>query len=275
MTNFELIDDYLTGKLSEADKAAFEQQLAADPTLKAEVDLQRQIVEGVRQARVAELKAMLNQVPVGGSASFTSWVGGMAAVAVVGVVTVWYLRGDVQTQLQDEIPEQVELVAPAPEVPDHAVPANPDSEEPKKEQAKVEPKAKVTEKPKAKEENPVVQPKLDVVDPSGELNSDSRSDEEGVATVGTQTDSKTLEVKIISDGRYDNHYQLDQGVLILYGDFEKTLYEIIEIQGDEPLAFLYHQNRYYKLSGNSNAIQKLIAITDPQLISKLRELRKK
>ncbi|MBL7852985.1 MAG: hypothetical protein JNL17_01200 [Cyclobacteriaceae bacterium] len=275
MTNFELIDDYLTGKLSEADKAAFEQQLAADPTLKAEVDLQRQIVEGVRQARVAELKAMLNQVPVGGSASFTNWVGGMAVVAVVGVVTVWYLRGDVQTQPQDEIPAQVESVAPAPEVPDHAAPANPDMEEPKKEQAKVEPKTKVTEKPKAIEQNPVVQPKLDVVDPSGELNSDNRSDEEGVATVGTQTDSKTLEVKIISDGRYDNHYQLDQGVLILYGDFEKTLYEIIEIQSDEPLAFLYHQNRYYKLSGNSNAIQKLVAITDPQLISKLRELRKK
>lgn len=275
MTNFELIDDYLTGKLSEADKAAFEQQLAADPTLKAEVDLQRQIVEGVRQARVAELKAMLNQVPVGGSASFTSWVGGMAAVAVVGVVTVWYLRGDVQTQPQDEIPEQVELVAPAPEVPDHAVPANPDIEEPKKELSKVEPKTKVTEKPKAKEENPVVQPKLDVVDPSDELNSDNRSDEEAVATVGTRTDRKPLEVKVVTDGRYDNHYQLEQSVLILYGDFEKTLYEIIEIQGDEHLSFLYHQNRYYKLNGNTNAIQKLIPITDPQLISKLRELRKK
>lgn len=274
MTNFELIDDYLTGKLSETDKAAFEQQLAADPTLKAEVDLQRQIVEGVRQARVAELKAMLNQVPVGGSASFTNWVAGIAAVAVVGAVTLWYVSEEADVTQKDEIPAQVELAAPAPQVPDQAAPASPDTKEPV-EQAKVEPKAKVTEKPKAIEQNPVVQPKLDVVDPSGELNSDSRSDEEGVATVGTQTDSKTLEVKIISDGRYDNHYQLDQGVLILYGDFEKTLYEIIEIQGDEPLAFLYHQNRYYKLSGNSNAIQKLIAITDPQLISKLRELRKK
>lgn len=275
MTNFELIDDYLTGKLSEADKAAFEQQLAADPTLKAEVDLQRQIVEGVRQARVAELKAMLNQVPVGGSASFTNWVAGIAAVAVVGAVTLWYVSEEADVTQKDEIPTQVELAAPAPQVPDQAAPASPDGEEPKKEQAKVEPKTKVTEKPKAKEENPVVHPKLDVVDPSGELNSDSRSDGEAVTTVGTRTENKPLEVKIISDGRYDNHYQLDQGVLILYGDFEKTLYEIIEIQSDEPLAFLYHQNRYYKLSGNSNAIQKLIAITDPQLISKLRELRKK
>ena len=275
MTNFELIDDYLTGKLSEAEKAAFEQQLAADPTLKAEVDLQRQIVEGVRQARVAELKAMLNQVPVGGSASFTSWVGGLAAVAVVGVVTVWYLRGEVQTQPQDEIPAQVELVAPAPEVPDHSAPANPDMEEPQKEQAKVEPKTNVTEKPKAKEENPVVQPKLDVVDPSHELNSDNPTVEEAGEPTGTRTDRKPLEVKVITDGRYDNHYQFDQSVLVLYGNFEKTLYEIIEIQGDEQLSFLYHQNRYYKLNGNSNAIQKLIPITDPQLISKLRELRKK
>lgn len=275
MTNFELIDGYLTGKLNEAAKAAFEQQLAADPTLKAEVDLQRQIVEGVRQARVAELKAMLNQVPVGGSASFTNWVAGIAAVAVVGAVTLWYVSEEADVTQKDEIPAQVELAAPAPQVPYQAAPASPDSEEPKKEEAKAEPKTNVKEKPKAIEKNPVVQPKLDVVNPSDELNSDNRSDEKGVATVGTQTDSKTLEVKIISDGRYNNHYQLDQGVLILYGDFEKTLYEIIEIQSDEPLAFLYHQNRYYKLSGNSNAIQKLIAISDPQLISKLHELRKK
>jgi len=275
MTNFELIDGYLTGKLSEADKAAFEQQLAADPTLKAEVDLQRQIVEGVRQARVAELKAMLNQVPVGGSASFTNWVAGIAAVAVVGAVTLWYVSEEADVTQKDEIPTQVELAAPAPQVPDQAAPANQQIEEPPTKQAKVEPKAKVTEKPKAAEPNPDLTPKFDVVDPSTELTPDTNSAETDFESPGTRKESKPLEVKVVAAGRYENHYQLDKGVLILYGNFDKTLYEIIEIQGDEQHAFLYHQNRYYKLNGNSNAVQLLIPVTDPQLISKLRELRKK
>lgn len=275
MTNFELIDDYLTGKLSGAEKTAFEQRLSAEPELKAEVDLQRQIIEGVRQARVAELKTMLSKVPVGGSASLTTWLGGLAAVAIVGALSFWFLNDDSNVAQQKETPAQVEPVVPAPQGSDLSAPANQQIEEPPTKQAKAEPKAKVTEKPRAAEPNPVLTPKFDVVDPSTELTPDTNSAETDFESPGTRKESKPLEVKVVAVGRYENHYQLDKGVLILYGNFDKTLYEIIEIQGDEQHAFLYHQNRYYKLNGNSNAVQLLIPVTDPQLISKLRELRKK
>ncbi len=58
-----------------------------------------------------------NQVPVGGSASFTNWVAGIAAVAVVGAVTLWYVSEEADVTQKDEIPAQVELAAPAPQVP--------------------------------------------------------------------------------------------------------------------------------------------------------------
>jgi hypothetical protein len=38
MSNFELIDDYLTNRLNEQEKEAFEKQLESDPALKADVD---------------------------------------------------------------------------------------------------------------------------------------------------------------------------------------------------------------------------------------------
>ena len=63
MTNFELIDEYLTNRLTESEKVAFEQQVASDPSLKADVELQINILEGIKSLRASELIAMLNNVP--------------------------------------------------------------------------------------------------------------------------------------------------------------------------------------------------------------------
>ena len=62
MSNFELIDDYLTNRLTESERVAFEQQVASDPSLKADVELQKNILQGIKNARAAELKAMLNNI---------------------------------------------------------------------------------------------------------------------------------------------------------------------------------------------------------------------
>ncbi|MGC4020522.1 MAG: hypothetical protein QM734_00545 [Cyclobacteriaceae bacterium] len=66
MENFELIDDYLRGRLEGQDKQNFEQQLQADPSLQSEVASAKTVIEGIKKARMSELKAMLNQVPVSG-----------------------------------------------------------------------------------------------------------------------------------------------------------------------------------------------------------------
>src|SRR5258706_4733435 len=86
MSNFELIDDYLTNRLGEQERVSFEQRLGSDPALKADVDLQKHIVAGVKKTRAAELKAMLNNVPVGGGFSSGPMAGKIAAgVVAVGV----------------------------------------------------------------------------------------------------------------------------------------------------------------------------------------------
>jgi hypothetical protein len=65
MSKFELVDDYLMNRLTESERAAFEQQISSDPSLKGDLELQKNILEGIKKARAAELKAMLNNVPVG------------------------------------------------------------------------------------------------------------------------------------------------------------------------------------------------------------------
>ena len=69
MSNFELIDDYLSNRLTGAEKEAFEKQLNNDPSLKSDLDFQKRIVEGIRTARATELKSMLSKVPVGGASA--------------------------------------------------------------------------------------------------------------------------------------------------------------------------------------------------------------
>ncbi len=95
MNNFELIDDYLANRLQETDRKAFEQQLEGDPDLKDALEFQQQVVSGVRQARAVELKAMLNNVPIGtGSWGGTKIAAGIISAGIVATSLYFYLNED-------------------------------------------------------------------------------------------------------------------------------------------------------------------------------------
>ena len=87
----DMMDDYLSNRLSAEDKSAFEQQVQADPRLAQELGIQKGLVEGLKQARVGELKSMLNNIPVspvsGGSSPLTK-VGTLAVVAGLVVTAI-------------------------------------------------------------------------------------------------------------------------------------------------------------------------------------------
>src|SRR5690348_10920052 len=70
--DLELLDNYLRNQLNAGEQAAFEQQMAGDQSLQAEYNIQQKIAEGLRQARIAELKGMLNNVPIAAGQGGTS-----------------------------------------------------------------------------------------------------------------------------------------------------------------------------------------------------------
>ena len=62
LKNIELIENYFEGKLSDADKTAFETRLIIDSDFKEEAELYKNIVAGIKENGAANLKAKLKLV---------------------------------------------------------------------------------------------------------------------------------------------------------------------------------------------------------------------
>jgi hypothetical protein len=281
MNNFELIDDYLSNKLTGGDKEAFEKQLNNDPTLKSEFDFQKQIIEGIRNARAIELKSMLSKVPVGGATvsmdfSVMKMAAGFIAAGVAGAAIYFYVtRGELPpfekaaTDLNSST-DKVQQQEPAKE--DVTTVAK-DSSEIEKPAAKESPKSEKKQVPiKAAEK-----PKLDVTDPSSELqNDDNTNDNEPSASLRNDITPSHVHVEMDSSNKkYNFHYQFAGSKLMLYGSFDRSLYEVLEINGDNHAVFLFYKDAYYVLDENQHKVTKLEPITDAALVNKLKEYRKR
>lgn len=287
MTNFELIDDYLSNKLTAAEKEAFEKQLNNDPSLISDLDFQKRIVEGIRTARAAELKSMLSKVPVGGSSISMDFpvmkmAAGIIAAGAVGAAIYFYVtRGETppfdkaatdlnkieQLKEPEKQPEDVTKVARDSAESEAPVVA------PEKESKKEPARKKSTSKAEVK---PAEKPKLEVADPSTELESSDNTKTENPTASLRRSDITPSHIQVDIDSsskKYDFHYQFVNGKLVLYGSFDKSLYEVLEINGDSHSVFLFYKNSYYLLDEGQHKITKLEPITDKALISKLKEYR--
>jgi hypothetical protein len=291
MSNFELIDDYLSNRLKGAEKEAFEKQLGNDPSLKSDLDFQKQIVEGIRTARATELKSMLSKVPVGGTEiavdfSVVKMAASLIGAGVVGAAIYFYVtRGELPPfdkaatdfnktteQPKQQEPAQQDVTNVQPDSTAKIAPEVIDESKDTKKDSKKEPTKKG--KPEVK---PADKPKLDVTNPTDELNNDSEKKEEPTANL-RRSDIAPSHVQVEMDSsnkKYDFHYQFVNNKLMLYGSFDKSLYEVLEINGDNHAVFLFYKDFYYLLDENEHKITKLEPIKDGALVSKLKEYRKR
>lgn len=283
MKNFELIDDYLSNRLKGAEREAFEKQLDQDPTLKSDLAFQKQVVNGIRQARAAELKAMLNKVPVGGTViefSVMRMAAGLAGAAILAAGIYYYAnRGEfppidkAATNVGGETPVKPDNTQPESQQP------NDSSTTPLPEQKQDSPKKDDEKKPASKKTSqvtPVVKPNLEVADPSAELADDTHTNSP-VTTAAYQpgVTASAIQVELDSSNKkYDFHYQFVNGKLMLYGPFDRSLYELLEVNGQQHAIFLVYKDSYYLLDSEQTAITKLQPIRESKLISTLKDYRK-
>ncbi len=284
--DLELMDDYLANRMPVEERAAFEKRIEAEAELKKELKLQQNIVTSLRNARVAELKNMLNNVPVHNLPGSTSTVlikvmAGVAISTLIGTSIYYFLN-----QSKDEAimaPTQNKVLAPKNENPE------PQKEEPK---ASTEQPAIIEEENKKttilngkKKVNkmvppaPVADPKIEVFDPTAEL--EDSSNEPVESTILTNDDiPSTFEPSIMvtvdsTSRRHNFHYKLEDDALLLYGPFEKNLFEILEfISDNKRTAFLYYKKSYYYLKETDKTLA-LTPVQDPALLNKLRQYRTK
>lgn len=281
MKNFELIDDYLSNRLQGAEKEAFEKQLGQDPTLKSELAFQKQVVNGIRHARAAELKAMLNKVPVGGAVvqfSLMRMAAGVAGAALLAAGIYYYANRGEFPPIDKAATDMGGEVDKPQEQPEPQQPAD-SSTNPQGEQNEVAPNKDNEKKPASKkisQVTPVSKPTLDVSDPSADFAEDNMSNAPvATASYKPEVSSSSLQVELDSSNKnYDFHYQFVNGKLMLYGPFDKSLYEVLEVNGDQHAIFLVYQENYYLLDAEQSHITKLHPIRESKLISTLRGYRK-
>ena len=288
--DFDMLDEYAGNRLNPQDRAAFEKQLESDAELKNELSLQREIIEGVRTARKAELKKMLNDIPVSSiptegmslGLKIGLWV--VAAGLVTSSLYFYFNREDntiAQPPVTNEIREEStenDVVA-EPDATESVQGDQPAQEQPAQLQPKTAQKqADDTSAPKAStpekvEEQQAVEPStLDVFDPSQDAeNAEQVTAEEIGPKISTKS---SIAVVTEVDKRYNFHYQFRDNKLFLYGSFEKNFYEIMEFfSNNKRTMFLYYKDNYYLLNDADDKVKPLAPINDAALLKKLRDYR--
>ncbi len=275
------MDDYLSNKLDPGARAAFEEKLKTDPNLKSEFELQQQFIEGIKNARIAELKTIMNNIaipPASTGASVVAKVVLFAAVAgVIGTGLYYFL--DQPEKTETPVIESIDSRPDTQEEPDVTRPSDNSADVPREPASAGQKPVDVPEPVdrQVDETSPQAQapaPQIEVFDPSEEMEEDNSP----VPIVENPTrlnHNPAIEVVIEnSNKKYDFHYQFRDGKLFLYGPIEKDLYEILEIfSEDRRTMFLYLDGKYYFLKTNSEKLTPLRAIEDDTLIRKLDEYR--
>lgn len=290
--DLELLDNYLAHKLGAEERSAFEQKLNTDPDLKSEFELQQQFINGIKKARMGELKTMLNNIPVPAAPTSGAAVGAKVAmwavaVGVIGTGLYFYFDDEKQLSPASEIQTQQE--------PDQSVKSNlPEDKTQSESENSNEEAPVVSEEPSSSEQKPVQspkaikkndpgadqssqEPKLDVYDPTKETEENPSQSGNANNVISKERNAPSIAVEVDTENKkYNFHYQFKQGKLILYGPFEKNLYEIMEFFADDKRTlFLYYNDQYFLLkeeTGNGS-VKPLAAIQDQELLKKLKEYR--
>ena len=284
MKHIDKVAAYFDNELSEAEKQDFLKELEANPELKSEFEFQQQVVEGIQAARKAELKAMMDNVPVAsvGTSStsiiYKAILGG-AATILVGTGIYWYYFSSntpaesVQEPVTIEYTDKeqvVEIDNSDVNLEDNKIESqqNAHSEADNKRSSKVENKPSGTPKVNMPE-----MPDTDDGFASKTLPEESLEVPKTVRNASVNLNSK-IDVEVKMKKKYDFHYQFASGKLVLYGDFDDSLFEVLELNvQDESTLYLFYKSNYYYLNDRSGEISELEAVKDEPLKEKLENLR--
>ncbi len=273
--DLEIMDNYLANRLSGAERNAFENKLEADPALRSEYTSQQSIIEGIKKARIAELKNIMNNTPVppavGGSALTLKVAASILVIGAIGFGVYWFANEENEIPAEVEVTENTNPIAPTPSETEIEDQQNPEPEPTEAESEVTAHKEENRKANKPKTTPKAKQPKLDVFDPTKEVDEDQAV--EVVAPIIPVEKQKASSLVVETDNtqkKYNFHYQFQDGKLILLGAFDTTLYEILEFfTEDKHTIFLYYTGKYYLLDENKAKPTPLHEITDNNLLKKL------
>ena len=288
----KLVENYLEGNLSDADRIAFERKLASDTELRNEFDMQKEIIDAIKQERRLELKSRLDGIKVHWYHTIPNSLKIAASITALTISTLSaYYIIDQNTAIDPkvDISEPGNIIELAEPVAKPLV-TKPSANETVAEEKTLEPKVFIKESEETiRETNTKTTPAEKTVilpdnrefeafvpEQGSEFEGNTGIDREDMendelvtnTAVAVNPESK-VEIKSIEHKKYDFHYLFKEGRLSLYGSFNDSPYEILEINSRSGKRFYLRYNDHYYSLKRSDKIMPLVAVTDSLLISEL------
>lgn len=291
-----LIDKYLTDRMDDAERSAFESRLGSNPELKQEFNFHKDIVNSIREERKSQLKAMMDTVPVGSSSSGNTLGNSLKAVGTIAGLTAIITAAYFFTTNEEPAP-----VSTAETEEQISAPINTSEAEPTERSAEsteavqdqeLDVSQPIEEAPiEASDENsdesttPQESKPAEIQAPNlvEDFENENASEEVNEPDAFTETEDFNTEelfksnIEVIIDDskkKFNFHYQLKNDKLFLFGTFDKGLYEILEFNNDQgQTIILYYKDNYYFINSSSQEIIPLKPIKDNALTEKLDKLR--
>lgn len=279
---FRLIEAYFEGNISPAEKAMLDAKISSDPLLKAEFDLQQNIVKGISNTRKQELKSRLASIDLPTHTGILAgngvkWLAGtVAGVTIFGSVLYWSLISFDNNIKPIDIKANHQLVFNDNSIADFPVLTDENnnlqedniininsSEDPvSTEDTEVE----VEEK----DATAKVQPQALMSYEDDKLFTNQNEDKlESIASrevVHNRVDKTEIELLEPFEDKDNFYYRYYNSKLYLYGDFNEMPYQIIELnnKGKKQL-FLSHKEEVYIIKDNTTETTELKKLQDEML----------
>ncbi|MBK6264801.1 hypothetical protein JKA74_07115 [Marivirga sp. S37H4] len=291
---FRLIDAYFDGSIRPEQKVMLENKIQTDPLLKAEFELQKNIINGISQVRTQQLKSRLSAIDVSGSGSMllgsgVKWLAGTLTIASFLSVWLYWYMSDTSTyeqlniELSDKInwkDQSIDMEVPkainqfAENDPFQSKESNPKQKERFVNNLAPNPTSRNVKTTTQKDESAKAKPQSLLTFQDDNLFHPSNEKEFNKSIDNTLSKDITSETEIIfhnePDVKEKYHYKYFNNKLYLYGDFQNEPYEIIELhsQGKKQL-FLSYQDSIYIINDNVTNITSLEKVKDEMLILEL------
>jgi len=285
-----LIDQYFSGEMTGTDRLVFEGRVASDPILGSEFDHQSDIIENLKGHREMELKARMNSIDV----SPTIWASlaqssmmkpviyGISSLMVVSA-SYFYINTEesFETHLEhlQPISEYTELGNLEPVYPnqlDYQYDGNGQILDYYDEILEIEADFIVTDEHQQMQAIDFDVPQVAVAVENNDVHSPDAVFEgaKRIENISSPFNVEKINIETVSSRKYKFHYKMEDNKLFLYGKFNESPYEILEINSttDKRLFFFYYGD-FYRLEKSTRKATPLIKIENRKLINELDVLK--
>lgn len=278
------IESYLMGRMDDSEVISFEKKMHSDELLRAEVDFQRLVVDGLGVARKQALKARLAEVPVSSSWLYntwnTTWVKATTGLLIASsAAVIYYVQLPSDHVL--EVGESIIADAPVPRstvqlvIPEKLDPV----ELPMKEEVSVAELVTVDDHANDSEELASSEQLVkeititidEVVVPEVDLDFADEVAEEEQNHIEALEGSLPANFDVIFEASA-RLYKYFEGQLVLKGDYHSVDYDLIEINSSEGKKYYIEIEGIYYAMPVSQEFRSLEKIADKSLISRLDSL---